>query len=318
MAFARGGSQRSETDAVAAPLSAPASRDPRSPYVLAAAILGVSLSGPLVRVSHAHPLAIAAWRLGFSLLIVGAALLLTGEWRQWRRVARGDLGIAALAGTMLALHFWSWNTSIGFTSVATSVVLVNTQPVVVALLSVLWLHESPTRRQWIGIAIAMTGALVVASPDLLTGASAGAHPKALLGDLLALVGALTAAIYFVAGRRLRATLDLWPYVGLVYSACFVVLLLLAALTHAPVAPQPPRELAIFAALALGPMLLGHTGLNWALKHSPAYVVNITLLGEPIGATLIAAMLPGIREIPGPATLVGGVIVFAGILLTARR
>jgi drug/metabolite transporter (DMT)-like permease len=82
--------------------------------------------------------------------------------------------------------------------------------------------------------------------------------------------------------------------------------------------QPPRELAIFVGLALGPMLLGHTGLNWALKRSPAYVVNLTLLGEPVGATLIAAFLPGIREVPPPLTFVGGAIVFAGILLTARR
>jgi drug/metabolite transporter (DMT)-like permease len=140
----------------------------------------------------------------------------------------------------------------------------------------------------------------------------------LVGNLLALVGALTAAIYFVAGRRLRGTLDLWPYVGLVYGSCFVVLLALDAAVRVPLAPQPPRELAIFAALAVGPMLLGHTGLNWALKHVPAYVVNLTLLGEPVGATLIAALLPQIREIPTPATLAGGGVVLAGILLAARR
>jgi drug/metabolite transporter (DMT)-like permease len=293
--------------------------DPRAPVVLAFALLGVSFSGPLVRLSGAHPLAIAAWRLGFSLIVIAAALAMTGEWRQLRRITRRELAIALGAGSMLALHFWSWNSSVALTSVAASVVLVNTQPVVVALLSMIWLREAPSRRQWIGIGIAMLGALVVALPDLATSASDGtAHPRALLGDLLALGGALTAAIYFVAGRRLRATLDLWPYVGLVYGTCFVVLLLLAALAGAPLAPQPPRELAIFAALALGPMLLGHTGLNWALKHSPAYLVNLTLLGEPVGATIIAAMLPGIREVPSPLTLLGGAIVLTGILMTARR
>lgn len=294
-------------------------RDPRAPYVLAIALFGVSLSGPLVRLSHAHPLAIAAWRLGFALLVIAVALVLTGQWRQWRRITRRELAIALGAGSMLALHFWSWNTSVGLTSVSASVVLVNTQPVVVALLSVAWLHETPTRRQWAGIGIAMLGALVVAAPDLLGGSPGGsAHPRASLGNLLALGGAVTAAIYFVAGRRLRASLDLWPYVGLVYGTCFVVLLALAALADAPLTPQPPSEVAIFAALALGPMLLGHTGLNWALKHSPAYVVNLTLLGEPVGATIIAAMLPGIREVPSAATLVGGAVVLAGILMTARR
>jgi drug/metabolite transporter (DMT)-like permease len=294
-------------------------RDPRAPVVLALALLGVSFSGPLVRLSTAHPLAIAAWRLGFSLIVIALMLAVTGEWRQLRRLSGRELGIALGAGTVLALHFWSWNSSVALTSVAASVVLVNTQPVVVALLSMGWLHEAPSRRQWAGILIAMLGALVVALPDLVTSAGgATAHPRALLGDALALGGALTAAVYFVAGRRLRSTLDLWPYVGVVYGTCFVVLLLLAALVAAPLVPQLPRELAIFAGLALGPMLLGHTGLNWALKHAPAYLVNLTLLGEPVGATLIAALLPGIREVPTPITLVGGAIVLAGILLTAKR
>ena len=294
-------------------------RDPRAPLVLVLAVLGVSLSGPLVRLSHAHPLAIAAWRLAFSLAAIAVALLLSGQWREWRRITRTELAIALGAGAMLALHFWSWNSSVALTSVAASVVLVNTQPVVVALLSALWLHEPPSRRQWIGIGVAMLGALLVAAPDLFGGAQVeAAHPRALLGDLLAVGGALTAALYFVAGRRLRSSLSLWPYVGLVYGTCFLVLLALALITRAPLAPQPPREIAIFTALALGPMLLGHTGLNWALKHSPAYLVNLTLLGEPVGATLIAAMLPGIRELPGPATVAGGAVVLAGILLTARR
>ena len=292
--------------------------DRRALVVLGLALLGVSLSGPLVRLSTAHPLAIAAWRLAFALLVITIALVLTGEWRQWQRLSRRELGIAVGAGTMLAFHFWSWNASVALTSVAASVVLVNTQPVVVALLSAFWLREAPSRRQWIGIGVAMVGALAVAAPDLLVEDPGADHPRALLGDLLALLGAVTAAIYFVAGRRLRGTLDLWSYVGLVYGSCFVALLALAALTRTPLVPQPPRELAIFAALALGPMLLGHTGLNWALKRSPAYVVNLTLLGEPVGATLIAAFLPGIREVPAPMTFVGGAIVLVGILLTARR
>jgi drug/metabolite transporter (DMT)-like permease len=292
--------------------------DPRATLVLALALLGVSLSGPLVRLSHAHPLAIASWRLAFSLAVIAVALLVTGEWREWRQLTWRESAIGAGAGGMLALHFWSWNTSVGLTSVAASVVLVNTQPIVVAMLSVVWLRESPSGRQWLGIAVAMVGAFLVALPDLLAANASVARPRALLGDLLALVGAFTAATYFVAGRRLRGTLGLWSYVGLVYGCCFVALLLLAALTGAPLAPQPPRELALFAGLALGPMLLGHTGLNWALKRSPAYVVNLTLLGEPVGATVIAALLPGIRELPAPMTFVGGAIVFAGILLTARR
>jgi drug/metabolite transporter (DMT)-like permease len=162
----------------------------------------------------------------------------------------------------------------------------------------------------------MLGAVVVAIPAF--GVASGRHmARALLGDALAFLGAITGATYFVAGRRLRETLDLWPYVGIVYGACFVVLLMFGFATHAHIAPQPPRELAIFAALALGPMLLGHTGFNWALKYMPAYVVNLTLLGEPVGATILAALLPGIRELPSVATLAGGALILVGVYVAAR-
>ena len=284
--------------------------------VLCLALLGISFAGPLVRLSHAHPLTIAIWRLGFSLILIVVALIATGTWRQWRRLDRTGVLLALGAGGMLALHFWSWNSSIGLTTVAASVVLVNMQPAIVALLSAGWLREPPSRAQWIGIAVAMVGAFIVAYPDLAS-ASNAATGRALLGDVLALAGAVTAACYVVVGRRLRSTLDLWPYVALVYGSCFVVLLVLARGVGAPVLGQPPRELAIFLGLAIGPMLLGHTGLNWALKYLPAYVVNLTLLGEPVGATILAATLPGIHEMPGVDTVVGGVLILFGIFLAAR-
>jgi drug/metabolite transporter (DMT)-like permease len=284
--------------------------------VLGLALVGISFAGPLVRLSHAHPLAIAIWRIGFSLVIIAMALVVTGSWRQWRQLSRRGVIVAVGAGAMLALHFWAWNSSIDMTTVAASVVLVNMQPALVALLSAVWLREPPSYRQWIGIAVAMVGAAIVALPDIAS--ATGADPRrALIGDVLALAGAVAAACYFVAGRRLRSTLDIWPYVGLVYGTSFVVLLVLAGLAHAPVLHQPPRELAIFAALAVGPMLLGHTGLNWALRYLPAYVVNLTLLGEPVGATVLAAVLPGIREVPGIATFIGGALILAGIYVTAR-
>jgi drug/metabolite transporter (DMT)-like permease len=139
-----------------------------------------------------------------------------------------------------------------------------------------------------------------------------------LGNALALIGGVTAALYYLAGRRLRARLDLVAYVTLVYGACLVALLAIAVIVDAPLLPQPLREWAIFAGLALGPMLLGHTGMNWALGHLPAYVVNITVLGEPVGAILLGALLPGIREIPSGATVAAGSIVIVGILMALPR
>src|SRR5207244_9273685 len=105
---------------------------------------------------------------------------------------------------------------------------------------------------------------------------------------------------------------------IVYAAAFFVLAAIAMSLGVRLAPQPPREIAIFAGLALGPMLLGHTGMNWALKFLPAYVVNLTVLGEPVGATLLGALIPSIRQIPAPSTLLGGAIVLGGVVVAAGR
>ena len=284
--------------------------------MLGAALLGISFAGPLVKLSAADPLAIAVWRLGFSLIIVAVFLIATGEWRQWRSLSRADTAIATLAGVALALHFWAWNASIHLTTIAASVTLVNLQPAIIIGISVLFLHEIPTSRQLIGIAIAVAGALVIAIPDLGDAGATFGHRMA-LGNLLATSAAVTAAVYYTIGRHLRASYGVWAYVGLAYAACFVALLVFAAVSHVKLAPQPPREMAIFAALAVGPMLLGHTGMNWALKFLPAYVVNLTVLGEPIGATLLAAILPGIRQVPPVITLVGGAIMLAGVFVAVR-
>jgi drug/metabolite transporter (DMT)-like permease len=285
--------------------------------VLLVALIGISASGPLVRSSHADPLAIAVWRLGLSLIVVVIALAVTGSWRELRRVSAREVAIAAGAGVMLALHFWSWNASVHMTSVSASVVLVNMHPPVVALLSAVWLGEKPGRRQRIGILIAMLGAITVATGDARPGTS-GDHPRALFGDMLALVGAVTVAVYFVSGRRLRATLSLWPYVALVYGATFVTLTTISIGRGVPLFGYPPRELWIFAGLAVGPMLLGHTGMNYALRFFPAYVVNLTVLGEPIGATLLAMLIPWIHEMPTLSTLIGGAVTLCGVLLAVWR
>ncbi len=290
---------------------------PSPALVLVLSLLGISFAAPLVRLSAAHPVAIAVWRLAFSLVVIAGALGISGQWRQLRTLGARDLAVASAAGVMLALHFWSWNTSVGLTTVAASVVLVNLQPVFVALLSAWWLNEPPGRRQWLGIAIALAGAGVVAAEGFTDLVVAEGH-RPLLGNLLAVAGAVTAAIYYVIGRSLRKAIDLWAYVGVVYGACLVALLAIALVLDVPLTPQPPRELAIFAGLALGPMLLGHTGMNYALRYLPAYVVNLTVLGEPVGATLLAALIPGIAEIPTAITLVGGGLILAGVILAARR
>ncbi len=141
---------------------------------------------------------------------------------------------------------------------------------------------------------------------------ADAGHAALLGDLLALAGAAFGGVYFVIGRRLRTELGLVAYVTPVYAVAAVVLLAWAALRSEAFVAYPATDWLIFAGLALGPMLVGHGGLNYALRYLPAYTVNVAALGEPVGATLIAWTLPAIAEPPGLPALAGGALAIAGI------
>ncbi|HEV2147932.1 MAG TPA: DMT family transporter [Longimicrobiaceae bacterium] len=282
------------------------------PLVLLVSVLAISWAAPLVRFAEAPSLAVAFWRLALSVVLIAGVLTARGEWGALRRLSRRDLGTAALAGVFLAGHFATWIASIGLTSVAASVVLVSTAPIFVAVLSALFLRERPGRRQWAGIGVAVAGAAWIGWGDF----RGGADP--LRGDLLALAGALLVAAYYVLGRRLRARIEIWPFVGVVYGCAALALLAALPLAGVPLGGYPPADWAVFAGLAVGPMLVGHTGQNWALRYLPAYVVNLSLLGEPVGATLIAWLLPGIAETPPPAALVGGGLILVGILLGMGR
>ena len=275
--------------------------------VLLVAVLAMSWGGPLVRYATAPPLVVAGWRVGFSVLFIAVVVLARDRGRGIRGLPVRDWALAAASGVFLAGHFWSWIASLSYTTVASSVVLVNTQPIFVAVLSILFLGERPTRRQWTGIAVAVVGAAVIGWGDLRGG------PRPLFGDLLAIAGAVFVSLYYVIGRRLRQRMDLWSYIGVVYGVAGGVLLgAAAALPGVAVTGYPASDWAVFLALAAGPMMIGHTGVNYALRHVRAYVANLALLGEPIGATLLAWWLPGIRERPSIQLVLGGSLVLLGI------
>jgi drug/metabolite transporter (DMT)-like permease len=271
-------------------------RPPVSPALaLATAVLAVSWAAPLVRFTDAPALVVAAWRLLISVAFIAVVLVLRQE--RMPRLSRTDWLVASVSGVFLAGHFWSWIASLNLTTISSSAVLISTQPAFVALLSGLLLREAATRRQWAGIMVAVLGAAVIAWGDI------GFGRNAIIGDLLALAGAFFGSVYYVAGRRLRATVDLWWYVGIIYGIAALVLVLAAlAAPGVRLTGYGTQDWLVFAALAAGPMMLGHTAVNYALRYVRAYVANIAILGEPIGATLIAWLLPAIAETPGPQTL----------------
>ncbi len=298
---------RSAPNEVAAPQ---VSQPPVSPgLVMAVAIFGVSWAAVLVRWSDASAYALAFWRLTLSLLIVGAALSIGRDWQRLRDVTASEIGLLALAGALLAFHFVSFFRSLELTTVASSTLFVNMHPLFAAALSAIWLRERPLRREWIGIAVAIVGAMVIGGASLTLG------PDAWKGNALALLGAALIAGYFVIGRLARQRLGIWAYAGWVYSFAALVLFPFLLLRGDPIIGYPAREWWIFAGLAAGPMLLGHTGFNWALRYVRAYIVNLAVLGEPIGASLLAWWLLGGSEVPGPTTVVGGLLILTGLAIS---
>ncbi|HEV2752090.1 MAG TPA: DMT family transporter [Gemmatimonadales bacterium] len=282
--------------------------------VLIGAVLATTYAGPIVRFAAAPALAIAFWRLALVLPVTGllAARGGSGEQGAVRSGAsagtapRSPLPLMALAGGLLALHFWSWIASLRFTSVASSVVLVSLKPVFAWVFAAAWLREHPTRLEAWGIVLAVLGASLIGLAD------ARLSLGALGGDALALLGAVTGAGYYVIGRRVRQSVGIWRYATGVYTVAAAVLAALALVRSTPLVGFAGRDWAVFGALAAGPMLIGHTGMNYALRHFRATTVNVAALGEPVGASLIAWLVPAIHEVPPPAAVIGSIVVLLGI------
>ncbi len=278
---------------------------------LVTAVVAVSAGAILVRWSNAPSSVAAFYRVLFTTL----PLLPVAAWRyrnHFYRIDRRDVAFATLSGLALALHFAAWFESLNWTSVAASVTLVQAQPVFVALGAWMLLRERVTRRMVTGISIAVLGMVVMSLGDLLGGVLVGPNP--LYGNVLALFGAVMAAAYILAGRSLRQRIALVPYVVIVYSVCSVSLLGIVLAQGHTLTGYPAEEWWIFIGLAVGPGLFGHTVLNWVLARLESSVVSVSLLGEPVGATILAVVL--LSEVPTPATVVGGIVVLAGITLTS--
>jgi drug/metabolite transporter (DMT)-like permease len=279
---------------------------------LAVAVVAVSTSAILVRYSDAPESVVAFYRVLFMTALV-APVAVDRNPGAIRALSRRDLAIALATGAALAVHFFAWFASIERTSVAASVTLVQSQPLFVAAGAYLLLGEAVDRWTVAGILIALVGAAAMSLGK--PGATVPIQGEAMVGNGLAVLGAVMMAGYVLVGRSLRQRVPLFPYVTVVYGAATVVLLGIVLLQGVPVAAYPPREFALFAAMAVGPGLFGHTVINWSLEHVESSFVSVTLLGEPVGSTILAVALLG--EVPPLATVAGGCVVLAGIYLTSR-
>jgi drug/metabolite transporter (DMT)-like permease len=300
---------------------------PAVPPLLAIAfgILAVSTASIFIRYAQedAPSLVIAAFRLTIATLVL-SPLALTRYSSELKAMTRRETGLALLSGIFLALHFATWISSLEYTSVASSVVLVSTTPLWVALLSPFTIKE-PLRRAVIsGLILALIGGTIVglsdvcklqenqiicpAMRDFFLG-------EAFIGDLLALAGAVMGASYILIGRQLRSNVSLITYISVVYGmAALVLILIMFSAGHTPLG-YPAQTYLWFVLLALIPQLLGHSTFNWALGYLSAAYVSITLLGEPIASTILAYFL--LNETPSVIKIIGAILILTGIYIASR-
>lgn len=288
------------------------------------AILAVSTSSLFIRLAQteAPSLAIAAWRL-----TLASCVLVPLAWGRNKAEIRGlrrkTVGLLILAGIFLCFHFATWITSLEYTSVASSVVLVSTSPLWVALLSPLLLREPLPKLVWVGLFLALAGGTVVAGSDVCQIGTGGLvcqnlqslmREQGMWGNFLALAGAWCVAGYLLIGRWLRPQLSLLSYTAIVYGVAAMGLIGLALANRTQLFGFQPVTFLWFALLALIPQLIGHSTYNWALRYLSAASVSVAALGEPIGSSLLAFLI--LSEPPTGLEVVGGGLILVGIYLSS--
>lgn len=273
---------------------------------LVVAVAAVSLSGPIMTATDAPALGIAFWRNA-----LGAAVTLPFVLRHretLRRLTRGQWLAMASAGVLLGLHFATWIPSLRYTSIAASTALVATQVVWAAILAFLAGHRAP-RAEWIGIGIALLGVV------LLTGIDISLSPRALIGDVLALLGAMASAAYMTVGQRVRPALPLAAYTAVVYATSAITLGIICLVGSVPLSGYSLHAWLLIAAVTAVAQFGGHSLLNMALRSFSATAVSIAILFEMPGSTLVGWVWPG--QTPPWALLPAALLIVGGIVLVLR-
>jgi drug/metabolite transporter (DMT)-like permease len=255
------------------------------------------------------PIPAAFYRMALASIILAYPAM--RKIRQTMSILTGqEKWLMLLSGSVLGLHFATWVTSLFYTTISNSVIIVSTQPIWVLIMEVIFLKSRLRKQPVIGMIIAIVGMIIISHGDLDLGT------EYLIGDLLALAGAIFAAIYLIIGRKLRAKLDNIDYVFPVYTVAAICLLLIGLFRGENMHNFRIETWMFFILLALVPTVVGHSLYNWLLKYVDAHKVATTILGEPIGATILAIIF--FDQIPSWWTAVGGVFILAGIFIVLKR
>ena len=275
--------------------------------VLTIGIFGVSTGAIFARMAEAPALVTAAYRLGLASLI----LIPLAAWKartELRHLSIQDIKLAILSGFFLALHFASWISSLDYTAIANSVVLVNTIPLWVGLLTPIITKDRLTRATIISIIVSVIGGVIIGYGDFAT------EGQALLGDFLAVIGAICAAFYLLIGRKLRPKLSLLSYVAICYGSAALFLWIAVIALQLPVSGYSSQTVGAFWAMALVSQIIGHSSYNWALKWFSTGFIAVALLGEPIGSTIMAYFIFD-EGLTWPK-FIGGLFILSAIYMAA--
>ena len=279
--------------------------------MLGMAVINISTASILVRLAGVHGFVAASWRLILSALLTWLLLALARQ--PLPRLGLGSLALMAASGAALALHFGLWMMSLFHLNVAVSVTIVDSYPALLAVAGIVLFGEKPDKLQVAGAAIAMLGVAVLAAYS----ADAGNVPEGgdpVLGSLLAFAGMLAVATYFIIGKRMRAEYTTLQYTAIVYSiAALVGSAITRGLGH-PLTGYDPTTYVYLTLLAILPMLGGHTVINYALARLSLLAATIPILGEPVGAAILAWIILGERITPVEALLMAAVIAGLGLVL----
>ena len=271
-------------------------------------VLGVSASSVLVRLSTAPSLILVFYRVGMATL-----LLAPWVWLRYRqevkKLSAREVLLCLGSGSALGLHFSAYFESLRYTSIASSVVLVDTEVLFVALIGMLLFRKKLSARAWLAVAMALGGSVIIAMADTAAG------PDALRGDALALAGALFVAIYTMIGAVCRKSISTTVYTFLVYLAASLTVLVIAAAGGQAITGYGSINYLTGFGMAILCTLMGHSVFSWGLKYLPPAFISTAKLLEPVFASLLGLVL--FREIPGTLTILGGIIIIIAIALYSR-
>ncbi|NIR49833.1 DMT family transporter [candidate division KSB1 bacterium] len=277
-------------------------------FILLVGILAVSSASILIKLCDAPSMVIASYRLTISSLVF-VAMAGIKRVNPVSAFSQRDLLFAAASGLFLCLHFATWITSLNYTSVANSVVLVSTTPIFVAIGSLLFLKEKISKLQLLGISLTVIGGVVLGSEFSVDAQTS------MFGNALALMGAVGGAGYFLLGRELRARIDTLDYVTVVYATTAVLMIVITSFFDVSFVGYTFEIYLLLILIALVPQVIGHTSFNWALKYVSATMVAVITLGEPIGASILAFFI--LDEKLTAFQMIGGMLILTGVAVAIR-